>query len=85
MLNPYVQESKAKYERFGEIADLRLLPDQERRTYKIPRALFKEIQGFGRTDASSCAVFAAHRLKWHEPQYNRFPLLYSITLERELR
>ena len=49
---------------------------------RFPRKLN---QGFGRTYADSRAAFAAQRLKWHGLQYNSFPLLYNVTLERELR
>ena len=42
-------------------------------------------QGSGRTHADSRAVFASKRLKRHGPQYNNFPLLFNVTLERELR
>ena len=58
--------------------------NRERRPYNVSGALFKETQDFGRTDAGLRAVFTAQRLNWHGPQYNSFPLLYNVTLGREL-
>ena len=74
-----------KPEGSGEKADLLLLPDQERRSYKIPGRLLRKLnEGFRRTDADSRAVFVAQRLKWHGLQYNRFLLLCNVILDHEL-
>ena len=76
-----------KLERSGEQVGL-LLYRQIRNgdpTRFLERFSRKSIQSFGRTDTDSRAAVAAQRLKLHGLQYNSFRLLYSVTLESELR
>ena len=68
VLNPCARESKAQTGRFLReklISDHGLFSstraNKERRTGKIRRAFFRDLQGFGRLNAGSCAVFTSSR------------------------